>query len=60
MIVGHVDDNDVYVNHFNALYPDLQDDNQSKYYSVTVSEFNNSFGHGHSNFGLMHLNVRSL
>ena len=49
---------DVDANHLNALYPDLDSADQSKYY--TIDDYNNMFSQDSSDFSLMHLNVRSL
>jgi len=56
--INNLSDIDGDVNHFNALYPGLNDDNQSKYYDV--ASFNSSVRKSEDDLALFHLNVRSL
>jgi len=56
--VDELDDVDGDVNHFNALYPDLSETSQSKYYGV--DEFNAVCHKSDNDSAIIHLNIRSL
>lgn len=51
-------DIDVDLNYFNEIYPDLNNESQSKYYDV--DSFRLEFRKSPKNFAVFHLNVRSL
>ena len=50
------DDIDPEINHFNRVFPDLNDNQLNQYF--TSSTFNNSFNN--SSFSLIHVNIRSV
>ena len=51
-------DIDVETNHFNAVYPNLFENQRNQYY--TTDKFNDNFSFNNRDLSIFHLNIRSL
>ena len=57
-INGIFEDIDADTNHLNNVFPDLNNDNRSKYYDS--DKFNSEIIHNKDNFSILNLNIRSI